>query len=171
MDLSQNQALFSVGSGSRGRGLFAAADIPPNALLHIAPCLLVSKDEYDSHMKHTILEHYLFNSRTSGDKLLALGYGSLFNHSSRPNVNYQVDARALQIRYTSGPQTIQTGDELCISYGSNLWFENTENVGLSNQSVSSDEGDGVANFLGRMNLAVDDESSDDNDNNDGTDTR
>jgi hypothetical protein len=31
-----------------------------------------------------------------------------------------------------------TGEELCISYGSNLWFEDTEAVAASNEEKGSD---------------------------------
>lgn len=38
-----------------------------------------------------MLEHYLFHTRT-GDMLLALGLGSMFNHSRTPNLDYRVDS-------------------------------------------------------------------------------
>jgi hypothetical protein len=41
--------------------------------------------------RHTVLEHYLFHTR-SGDMLLALGIGSIFNHARKPNVDYRVDS-------------------------------------------------------------------------------
>lgn len=39
-----------------------------------------------------MLEHYLFHARTSGNMLLALGLGSLFNHARVPNLDYRVDS-------------------------------------------------------------------------------
>jgi hypothetical protein len=79
--------LFRIEEGSKGRGLFATNTIHPRTVIHIAPCIPVGRDEYESHMRLTVLEHYLFNDK-GGDKLLALGYGSLFNHSRSPNVDY-----------------------------------------------------------------------------------
>jgi hypothetical protein len=38
-----------------------------------------------------VLEHYLFHVRGTGDMLLALGLGSLFNHARVPNLDYRVD--------------------------------------------------------------------------------
>jgi SET domain len=159
-DSKPNQALvpvadgcvFSIRKGPKGRGLFASSDIPPRTLIHVAPCIPILKDEYDQHMKHTVLEHYLFNDTRSsgaGNKLLALGYGSLFNHSSHPNVDYRVNSENLAIEYSSGYQTIPKDEELCISYGSNLWFEVAEG---QDTSVDDDENDGVAAFLGRIEL-------------------
>lgn len=152
-------SVFDIGEGPKGRGLFASTDIPPRYLIHVAPCVPILKDEYDRHMKHTVLEHYLFNDARSGNKLLALGYGSLFNHSSHPNVDYRVNSEELSIEYRSGFQTIPKDEELCISYGSNLWFEDAERVGPSTESSDGDdEKDGVAAFLGRIEVGDSDYS-------------
>jgi tRNA-specific adenosine deaminase 3 len=53
--------------------------------------------------------------------------GSLFNHSSRPNVSYSIDKEALSIRFTTG-RAIREGEELCIFYSHNLWFEVQEEM-------------------------------------------
>ena len=51
----------------------------------------------------------------SGDLLLALGLGSLFNHSSTPNIHYQTDSDALRIRYYAA-RDIAAGEELTFFY-------------------------------------------------------
>jgi uncharacterized protein len=107
-----------------GRGLFATKTPLGGQLLHTAPVILVPKAEYDNHAKHTTFEHYLFC--VGNDKFLALGYGSLFNHARKPNVDYRIDAQAEVIRYYAPfGHNIQAGDELCIFYGpdKDLWFE------------------------------------------------
>lgn len=141
--------LFYIGRGPKGRGLFANTDIPPRTLLHVAPCIPISSDQYDTHMKFTILEEYLFNDRQTGNKLLALGYGSLFNHSRHPNVSYKVCSDDQTIEYTSGFQVISRGTELCISYGSNLWFDDAEPHGIDQDQVS-DEDDEYETFLQKI---------------------
>jgi len=67
-----------------------------------------------------VLEHYLFRA-PSGDHLLALGVGSLFNHCAQPNLDYRVDADALVVRFFAA-QATAAGEELTIFYGSKLWF-------------------------------------------------
>ncbi|KAG1872322.1 hypothetical protein DFJ58DRAFT_761007 [Suillus subalutaceus] len=47
--------------------------------------------------------------------------GSLFNHSSHPNVTYMIDPAHQCIRYTS-TRTVNPEEELCIFYGHRLWF-------------------------------------------------
>jgi hypothetical protein len=140
--------LFVVRDGPKGRGLFASCAIGPQTLIHVAPCILVSQEEYDNHMRYTIFEHYLFNA-PSGNKLLALGYGSLFNHSSsRPNVDYRVSNNE-SIRFHSGHQPILQGEELCISYGSKLWFEDADG---SAEEDSSDDDDDATTLLARIQI-------------------
>lgn len=56
---------------------------------------------------------------------LALGLGSMFNHSNKPNVGFQRDFDGKLIRYIT-LREIQPGEELCISYGPNLWFPDME---------------------------------------------
>jgi SET domain-containing protein len=136
---------YRIGTGPKGRGLFATHDIPPRTLLHVAPCLKIERPEYQDYMKHTILEHYLFNT-SSGCKMLALGDGSLFNHSRQPSVDYRVDGKDEVIRYSSGHAPIQKGEELCIYYGANLWFDDADG---EKEEESSDEDEA---FLGRLNL-------------------
>lgn len=121
-EILEHSFCIQVVDSTKGRGLVATSDIPARTLIHIAPCIPISREEYEKHMRFTTLEHYLFNG-TNGDKLLALGYGSLFNHSSRPNVDYRVDVQGQCIRYFSGLHTVRKGEELCITYGSNLWFD------------------------------------------------
>jgi SET domain-containing protein len=138
---------YRIGKGPKGRGLFATHDVPARTLLHVAPCIKVEPEEYEEYMKYTTLEHYLFNT-PSGFKLLALGDGSLFNHSRQPNVDYRVDGDRELIRYTSGHAPIQTGEELCISYGANLWFEDADGDN-DQERESSDVED---QFLERLGL-------------------
>jgi SET domain-containing protein len=100
-------------------------------------------------MRFTILEHYLFND-SGGNKLLALGYGSLFNHSRSPNVDYRIGEGS--IAYSSGHKQILQGEELCISYGANLWFDDADGADDSSDSSEENLEDGVAGFLGRIEL-------------------
>lgn len=144
-------ALCTIKNGPKGRGLFSCALIPPGTLIHEAPCIRVVQKEYDNFMRFTVLEHYLFNA-TNGDKLLALGYGSLFNHSRCPNVDYRIDASNLCIRYFAGHRTISMDEELCISYGGNLWFDDASTGSQESSESEAETVEGMASFLNRIEL-------------------
>ena len=66
-------------------------------------------------------------SGRSMTQALALGLGSMFNHSTKAqNVRWSRNTEQDYIVYTS-LRDIEVGEELCISYGSRaLWFEDVE---------------------------------------------
>ena len=102
--------------GSKGRGLFATQDIPPElCFTMLAPCTWTTECWTIVIIMLYVDHYYLFNT-SGGNKLVALGYGSLFNHSNRPNVDYRVDTQENQILYKSGYKMIKKDEELCISY-------------------------------------------------------
>jgi hypothetical protein len=176
---------FTIQHGSKGRGLFATQDIAPNTLLHVAPCLAFSQQSYQDHLQYTLLAHYVFQHKPSDSLLLALGYGSLFNHSKQPNVSYRIaivptTGRSMtnnneqtkgggggydySIHYSSSPyKTIVAGDELCITYGtnSNLWFDDasSDSDNNNNNDESSSSSEHCQDFLGRIQINEDEDKA------------
>ncbi|RPD77446.1 hypothetical protein L226DRAFT_544086 [Lentinus tigrinus ALCF2SS1-7] len=105
----------------KGRGVYACREIPAQTLIEVSPVLLFTATEYEAHGKHTALDHYTFVWR-DGRMALALGLGSLFNHSQRPNVSYTIDPATESIRYVTSRKVLPD-EELCIFYGHKLWFD------------------------------------------------
>lgn len=66
-----------------------------------------------------------------------LSPGSLFNHSSAPNVSYTLDPTTESIRYTT-TRRILTGEELCIFYGHKLWFDAVDTVHEPSNTADAD---------------------------------
>lgn len=90
--------------------------------------------------------------------LLALGVGSLFNHSGRPNLDYRIDSAQLLITYIAA-RNIQADEELTIFYGDKLWFIDTTSVerapaasGVTDNNTSHDHMDDEHAFLGSMTI-------------------
>ena len=75
--------------------------------------------------------------------------GSIFNHSTTPNVSYILDTEHACIRYIT-MRTIAPADELCIFYGSNLWFDDRSSTSAPVEEDSEDE-DALAR-LARLEL-------------------
>ncbi|KAG0055191.1 hypothetical protein BGZ83_009367 [Gryganskiella cystojenkinii] len=153
--------------GPKGRGIVTRKPIPSRTVIDISPILLFPAGEYTAHGQYTQLDHYTY--RWQGGMALALGLGSMFNHSNKPNVGFQRDFANKVIRYTT-LREIKENEELCISYGPNLWFpdmEEEENEGDKGDADSgyngssvhrpsspfSDSEDETMTFLGRMNLS------------------
>ncbi|TDL23140.1 hypothetical protein BD410DRAFT_747098 [Rickenella mellea] len=84
---------------------------------------------------------------------LALGLGSLFNHSDNPNVQFSIDTSTESIRYTT-TRRIEADEELCIFYGHKLWFHL---AGQPSSAVALREKDGYENddSLGGLDILQD----------------
>ncbi|CAB40784.1 Histone lysine methyltransferase Set7 [Schizosaccharomyces pombe] len=105
----------------KGRGVFALEPIPAQTCIEISPVLMFSKEEYEQHGQYTVLNEYTY-VWSEGKQGLALGLGSMFNHDRHPNVYWKKDNRNNYISYYT-LREIKTNEELCISYGDHLWFE------------------------------------------------
>ncbi|ORZ06171.1 hypothetical protein BCR41DRAFT_277275, partial [Lobosporangium transversale] len=112
--------LYIQECGAKGRGVITRTLIPARTVIDISPVLLFPSEEYSQHGQYTQLDHYTYRWK-KGSMALALGLGSMFNHSNMPNVGFQRDFNNKLIRYTT-LREIQPNEELCISYGPNLWF-------------------------------------------------
>jgi hypothetical protein len=147
-------AMYLKNTPGKGRGVFIDRDVAYNTLLHISPLLLFPADETptgcalvsaaDACPERRVLAHYTytFNSKCQA---IALGLGSMFNHSKHNNVGFIIDKKNLLIRYSS-ITSISKGTELCINYGNHLWFDDSGSVC---DDSSSEEGDDP---FGRMEL-------------------
>ncbi|KAF1800618.1 histone lysine methyltransferase Set7 [Mucor lusitanicus] len=120
----------------RGRGVFTKEPLDRNVLVEISPILLFNAEEYDTYGKHTVLDQYTYCWQ--GGFALALGLGSMFNHNSTPNVGFIRDIPNKLIRYVT-LRRIEKDEELCISYGNHLWFEDESNTAAAAVSDSEDE--------------------------------
>ena len=103
--------------------MFTAAVIPVGSIVELAP--VIELDAADRERIHrTALHDYYFIWGQGA--ALALGFGSLYNHSATPNVDYEMDYDFQQIRF-SALQTIGASEELLIDYMAGderegLWF-------------------------------------------------
>lgn len=105
--------------------------------------------------RHTVLERYLFKVQ-DGSMLLALGVGSLFNHSKHPNLDYRIDVANQLIRYTAA-RDIKADEELTIFYGNKLWFTDMASkegnlAGITDTNMTHDHMDDEQAFLNDMTV-------------------
>lgn len=94
----------------KGRGIFAQTPIKANVILEKCHLLILHESEV-----HDLLDRYVFGY-SKHHVALALGNGSLYNHSASPNAYcYFSDDREQLIFETLRP--IKKGEEICINYG------------------------------------------------------
>ncbi|KDQ62574.1 hypothetical protein JAAARDRAFT_171049 [Jaapia argillacea MUCL 33604] len=86
---------------------------------------------------------------------LALGLGSIFNHSSSPNVSYTLDTETDSIRYTTTRQ-IEPDEELCIFYGHKIWFVDCNADAGAAQDQEQDDGwGGLSAVVEQLDISED----------------
>lgn len=112
----------------KGRGVFTDEDIKAGELIEICPMIVMPfKDR--KHIDQTnIYNYYFLWGDNHKESAIALGYGSLYNHSRGANadyVSYYEDAEL----HISCYRDIKAGEEVTINYNNEpdsqevLWFE------------------------------------------------
>ena len=98
--------------GEKGRGVVATRDIRQGEVIERAPVILIPVEQAPL-IAATVLDDYNYGWGEGG--AIALGLGSLYNHSSTPNAVYQRDfpERVLEI---IALRDIAEGEEVCVNY-------------------------------------------------------
>lgn len=112
----------------KGRGVFATRTMVTGTLIESCPVIVVPANER-VHIDQTILYNYYFSwGAELADAAIALGYGSLYNHSYGPNAKYVKDLKAGVVELVA-IRDIVAGEEITVNYGGSpdsckpLWFE------------------------------------------------
>ncbi|WMX13633.1 SET domain-containing protein [Aureispira sp. CCB-E] len=120
--------IFVAHSKLHGRGVFTGVPISSGSIIEICPILYLPKEDIPA-LQGTIINDYYFEwDEDLQAGALALGYGSIYNHSFTCNATYQVDMDA-DVLYIHALRDIVAGEEITINYNGNpeddspLWFD------------------------------------------------
>ena len=116
-------------SSSKGRGVFAARLFDEGETIEICPVIPLSAEDAGK-LDDTHLYNYYFGwGPDNRGAAIALGYGSLYNHSYTPNAVYRKLYADGAIHFVA-LRPIVPGEEIFVSYnfpnagdGGSLWFE------------------------------------------------
>ena len=100
-----------------GRGAFAQKAIREGDIVERCPALEVTDKDIGGE-----LLNYVFYGSAENRRLIAMGYGMMFNHSPQPNVAYYREdgpTGAELIIYAL--RDIRKGEELYYNYGDDWW--------------------------------------------------
>ena len=118
----------------KGRGVFARRPIREGEEIERVPVVVVPLDDMKQGDDWTELAGYCFNWG-DGTVALALGYGSLYNHSYQPNARY--DDRTPKVKVFSALRDIEPGEEITVNYNgepgdkASVGFDVVEGPGLA----------------------------------------
>jgi len=102
-----------------GNGVFTNKSIKNGQNIEICPIIKINNKFL--FQQGNILNDYIFNDPLNDDnKILVFGYGSIYNHSNDPNVDYYYDNDNNKMIFKA-IKDINKDSELFISYGKKWW--------------------------------------------------
>ena len=110
--------------GTKGRGVFAQRIIREGEILERSPVIVLPGGQWQN-IERTVLFNYCYG--WGEDSALALGVGSLFNHSYHPNAAYVRHLEEQVIDYVA-LRDIEPEEEITINYNGDpndmdpVWF-------------------------------------------------
>ena len=108
-----------------GKGVFAAGEVKKGEIIEIAPILILEFSDFIDTKWNLLFEYYFW---MDDYVVLALGFGSLYNHSKNPNCKYKIDKENKTITFTAA-KDIKKDSEILFNYSKSsskkapLWFE------------------------------------------------
>lgn len=124
--LRHSDLIYVKKISGRGRGVFAIRPIRKGMIIERVPVVIFPVQEIYTDTISTKLADYVFNWGND-EVAIALGYGSLYNHSYRPNATYAAKGRQTQVY--SALCDIEPDEEITVNYNGNptnrakLWFD------------------------------------------------
>ncbi len=113
MKLSTKVYLAHSNINDAGRGIFAAMKIKKGETIEVCPVILL-KDE-EPNLRKSELYHYYFVWGNRPDAAVALGFGSVYNHSDAPNATYKKHIKDKTVEFVA-LEDIDKNEEITINY-------------------------------------------------------
>lgn len=121
-------SVYVTPSPLHGLGVFTASNIPIDSIIEICPIIFLPEEDIPT-LKNTVINNYYFEwGPELKNGAIALGYGSIYNHSFEPNACYDIDMDNNRL-YILAYRNIVSGEEITINYNGDpsdkapLWFE------------------------------------------------
>ena len=106
---TNNTNVYVSSSKIHGNGVFAKVSFNPTDLVERCPVLPIKHTD-----AHYVTDYVFYIPGHPTIKALALGYGSLYNHSDTPNLRFSVENNTVVMYAT---KKIAKDEELFINYG------------------------------------------------------
>ena len=97
----------------KGRGVFATEVIPEGTVFERTPVLVIPTKDVIGEEYGDVLQHYVFEWGR-GTVCVALGCGSMYNHSYSANARY--DDKGRRTKIFTALRDIAVGEEITVNY-------------------------------------------------------
>jgi len=130
-NMTQRPGLYIAHTENRGRGVFTAEAIPREDVFEIAHVIEIPPEELPIIHKSALHDYYFLWGENLDRCVIALGFGSLYNHKIDANATFILDLDKGTIDFIA-VKDIKPGEEITINYhGENgddtpLWWQNRD---------------------------------------------
>lgn len=120
--------LYIKETDGKGRGVFCTEDIPADTLIEICPVIVCPPQDRKLIDESYLYNYYFLWEDDHESTAIALGYGSLYNHSYQPNARYETYYEEQIIRFISIKE-IPANTEITVNYNyesddqTPVWFD------------------------------------------------
>lgn len=112
-----------------GRGVYALSSIKKGEVIERCPIVEVPKNDMASLNESILVTYFFYFGKKKQRLLIALGFGSIYNHSHKPNAVYKIKLTENTINFIA-LHNIKKNEEITFNYShgnpkdkSPLWFE------------------------------------------------
>jgi SET domain-containing protein len=122
--------LYILPTENKGRGVFAAVEFSRGDIIELCPVVVISEEDRQTIHKTGLHDYYFVWGKEDKEAAIALGYGSLYNHSSTPNAQFINDLENKMI-IIECLKPIKAGEEICLKYidesiKDKVWFKSND---------------------------------------------
>jgi SET domain-containing protein len=113
-----------------GRGVFAKFDIKRGEIIERCPFIKVPKNDLSKLSESFLVTYFIYFGKNKEQIALTLGFGSIYNHSSKPNAVFKIKQKEKLIEFVA-LSNIKKDIEITFNYNGSdnkvhknpLWFE------------------------------------------------
>ena len=126
--MHQIPGLYFKETEHKGRGVFCLHSISKDDIIEICPVIILEKEDCQLIHGTRLHDYYFIWDEAGGSCAIALGFGSLYNHSANPNAGFRIDAENHTIDIFC-IENIEEGEEITLDYHEGLrdqkglWFD------------------------------------------------
>jgi uncharacterized protein len=111
-----------------GRGVYAMCGIKKGEIIESCPVIEIPGNEISDLSQSFLINYFFFFGKNKERLEIALGFGSIYNHSYKPNAKFEIRPKGKVIDFVA-LRDIGKDDEITVNYNHNgipnspLWFE------------------------------------------------
>jgi hypothetical protein len=125
---SENVYVSNSKIANGGRGVFAKCDIAKGNVIESCPMIEISEDDTANSANNILVTYFFYFGKKKERSAIALGFGSIYNHSYTPNAKFIIKEEEKIINFVA-LTNIKRDGEITFNYLNSkgnktpLWFE------------------------------------------------